>query len=245
MNSKSLPRLAFTLIELLVVIAIMAILAALMFPALVGLQNTANGTKCASNLKQIGAAMQAFAGEHNGCFPESGGSIAYTNTTGQLAWTKQLEKYLGTFATTTSTNVAIFTCPSISKILSTTNPFSYFNGAFAADPNDSTGFAPVRQALIQYPSKYILAGDMVGGPLTAQDADKDNYAPDPTFDPVNCLPRMPKIHNGKANILFADGHVAGFSTFDYSKTPGTAGTDSDTRSMTVWYDRVADYNGNQ
>ena len=77
--------------------------------------------------------------------------------------------------------------------------------------------------------------------MPATDADKDNYTQDPTFDSVNCLPRMPKIHNGKANILFADGHVASFSTFDYSKT----GTDSDTRSMTVWYDKVADYAGKQ
>jgi hypothetical protein len=39
--------------------------------------------------------------------------------------------------------------------------------------------------------------------------------------------------------------VGQFATFDYSQSPDLTKTDSSTRSMTVWYDRVADYNGKQ
>jgi len=59
----------FTLIELLVVIAIIAILAALLFPALERIRRSAELTKCASNLRQIGAAMHCYIGDNNGYLP--------------------------------------------------------------------------------------------------------------------------------------------------------------------------------
>jgi prepilin-type N-terminal cleavage/methylation domain-containing protein len=76
---------SFTLVELLVVMAIIAILSALLFPAITAARARAYDADCTSNLKQIGAALYMYAsGPGNGYFPkpktDSYSGEALTNT---------------------------------------------------------------------------------------------------------------------------------------------------------------------
>ena len=64
-RAESSRRTKFTLIELLVVIAIIAILAAMLLPALSSARASARTSACASNLKQIGTAIQLYAADHD------------------------------------------------------------------------------------------------------------------------------------------------------------------------------------
>jgi len=82
---------AFTLIELLVVIAIIAILAAMLLPALAKAKSKAQRIQCTSQLKQLGLGINLFTMDKDDMYPPA----AYGAGRGQLAWDTYIFSYLG------------------------------------------------------------------------------------------------------------------------------------------------------
>lgn len=92
-------RHAFTLIELLVVVAIISVLAAMLLPAIGLVRASAQAATCASNLRQVGLALNGYAADAEGLLPywnvaaaDMGTALSVTNHWGH--WTAPMARYL-------------------------------------------------------------------------------------------------------------------------------------------------------
>ena len=206
----------FTLIELLVVIAIIAILAALLLPALAAAKQKAWASSCVSNLRQIGLGLGMFADENQDCYPQSGGAIRWNpadSSSPTNGWMQQAYPYVQ--------NTNVYHCPGNAQLpAKNQSPFNYFNGVRAAFVAAGDRQAAVSARQILFPAAYVLSGDTIdaGQYFLPDDCDKDDYSQNCVGGAVNGTPVVEwQAHNKGQNILFADGHVRWYKGYNASE----------------------------
>jgi len=180
----------FTLIELLVVIAIIAILAAMLLPALARAKSQAWSTSCLSGLKQIGIASRMYAEDNEDALPRSA-------HTGQ-SWVGTLQPY------TDGTN--LWRCP---KDTHRTRLYSHAINDFLLPPDPGSGSKDYsRLSNVPDPSETFFMAECADAYVGndhfhfADPADGGDYSP-VGFTNAVAVNR----HSGTANYLFVDGHV--------------------------------------
>jgi prepilin-type N-terminal cleavage/methylation domain-containing protein/prepilin-type processing-associated H-X9-DG protein len=122
----------FTLIELLVVIAIIAILAAMLLPALASAKKNAQRIKCTNNLHQLGMGFFMFAGEHNDMLPPAAYGV---DNNVQYTWDGWIDSYIGGHAPDWALQMSVRPpeyCPGILKCPADTIEVTPGWGSFAS-----------------------------------------------------------------------------------------------------------------
>jgi prepilin-type N-terminal cleavage/methylation domain-containing protein/prepilin-type processing-associated H-X9-DG protein len=214
-------RRGFTLIELLVVIAVIAILAALLLPALTSAKKAAVFTKCKSNLRQLGMALTMYVSDFS----------AYPPADGRIPWQDLLQPYSsGKSGRLTWFTDPLFACPSSTYGLS----YGYNDTGTAAFPPGGLRFrrdlglggstseediftrTPLRETQVALPSDMIAFGDP-----GVRDRNGHIISVDETIGfALGILSSSPEMetfligvtkkrHDSKANMSFCDGHVEG------------------------------------
>ena len=232
MKTKTKPRGAFTLIELLVVIAIIAILAAMLLPALAKAKQKGQSTVCLNDLKQVGLAMLMFADENDDMVPRG--------TAGSSPrWWLEFMPFVPEGGTKKDyRNIRIFMCPSYPIPKNTPNKrqvVTYVVNAWDfTSTRDKTGYEQLglsKLTSFRQPadSAYLLDNEdntwrpIVTGFRDPQTALNDVWRPShlPYDSSGKRLSNDRRIaaarHSTGSNILYLDGH-AGYRNAKQIKT---------------------------
>ena len=211
LHSCGVKPLGFTLIELLVVIAIIAILAAILLPALNSARERGRAAACISNLKNNGLAIRSYMDDNNDCIRNGNGNgnrsevFDPTKFASNFTWAALLVRtgYIQEEAR------GLINCPSL-PVPNDTNGLYYFR---AYGNMYSSGYIDLKNSSFftwRKPSEILMLVDSerlnLNGESTAwsvinEDKNDDNG-------------HISIIHNGRANGLVTDMSVTSISPDD-------------------------------
>ena len=190
-----MKKQTFTLIELLVVIAIIAILAAMLLPALNRARETAKTSSCRNNLKQMGTFILLYADSHDGRlirYMPNGGLWTKTNR-GELFLAGTIDKAMA---------AKLLKCPS--------DPEPFANAGDTSMVKSSYGLNALiggkRQSFTAHPSRTCVLADTAAG--NPDDGTPIRIDPNVGIKQRNHLLYGALRHANSVNVLFLDWHVA-------------------------------------